>query len=83
MAQRLNHHPELCKKLIPDWEVGCRRITPGVGYLESFLLPNVSLTQSAITRISNNAIITADGEEYEVDASEFRSSSKFYKFLTQ
>lgn len=74
MAERLNNDPDLCKRLIPDWEVGCRRITPGVGYLESFLLPNVCMTQSAITRISESSVITADGKEYDVDVGEFSRS---------
>lgn len=69
MAQKLNNDTELCEKLIPKWELGCRRITPGEGYLESFLLPNVGLTQSAITQITKNGIQTADGRFYEVDVS--------------
>jgi len=24
MARRLNYHPELTKRLVPDWPVGCR-----------------------------------------------------------
>jgi hypothetical protein len=31
MAAKLNHDPRLCEILIPKWEVGCRRITPGPG----------------------------------------------------
>src|SRR5690606_9975409 len=58
-------HPDLCEKLIPKWERGCRRITPGQGYLESFLLPNVQLTQSQIVRISETGLHTADGKFYE------------------
>lgn len=69
MASKLNHDQELCEKLIPKWELGCRRVTPGQGYLESFLLPNVSLTQSPITKITPKSIITADGREQEVDVS--------------
>jgi cation diffusion facilitator CzcD-associated flavoprotein CzcO len=67
MAERLNHNPELCAKLIPKWALGCRRITPGEGYLESFLRPNVSLTMSPITKFSENAVHTADGKRHEVD----------------
>lgn len=69
MAAKLNHDPELCEKLIPKWELGCRRITPGPGYLESFLRPNCHLTNSGITRISENAVHTADGKAYECDVS--------------
>jgi hypothetical protein len=67
MAERLNHDPRLCEMLIPKWPLGCRRITPGEGYLESFLLPNCDLTQSPITHISENAVHTADGKVHEID----------------
>ena len=33
MAGKLGHDPELCSKLIPSWEVGCRRITPGMYFV--------------------------------------------------
>ncbi|RFU26289.1 hypothetical protein B7463_g10049, partial [Scytalidium lignicola] len=67
MAEKLNHDPVLCEKLIPKWELGCRRVTPGSGYLESFLLHNVHLTQSSIKEITENSIKTEDGQEIEVD----------------
>lgn len=71
MADKLNNDADLCEQLIPKWELGCRRVTPGQGYLESFLLPNVSLTQSPIKRITKNAIITESGDEQEFDVSKF------------
>lgn len=67
MRERLQHDPRLCNMLIPKWELGCRRITPGEGYLESFLLPNCDLTQSPITRISENAVHTTDGQIHKID----------------
>jgi hypothetical protein len=67
MANKLGNDPELCRMLIPDWEVGCRRITPGPEYLESFTKPNCRPTNSPITRISENAVHTADGKVHEVD----------------
>lgn len=70
MAAKLEHDPDLCEKLIPKWEVGCRRITPGEGYLESFLRPNVDLSQSSITQITPEGIETADGKFYEADVGE-------------
>ena len=71
MAERLGHDPRLCEMLIPKWSLGCRRITPGEGYLESFLLPNCDITQSPIQRISEHAIHTADGKVHEVDVCKF------------
>lgn len=74
MAEKLNHVPELCNKLIPKWELGCRRITPGEGYLESFLRPNVHLVQSSIKQITKDAVIAEDGTEHKADV------SKYYHF---
>ena len=71
MAEKLNHDPELCEILIPKWELGCRRITPGEGYLECFLRPNVHLTKSSITKITKDAILTQDGKEHKVDISRY------------
>ncbi len=67
MSAKLNHDPRLCKILIPDWEVGCRRITPGPGYLESFTQPNCHVTNNPITHISPTSVHTGDGQSHEVD----------------
>ncbi|KAJ5983102.1 hypothetical protein N7481_005201 [Penicillium waksmanii] len=67
MAEKLNHDPVLCEKLIPKWEVGCRRVTPGPGYLEAFAKPNCNLSNSTITKITENAVHTADGKIFECD----------------
>jgi cation diffusion facilitator CzcD-associated flavoprotein CzcO len=57
------------KDLIPSFPVGCRRITPGLGYLESFSKPNVRvITNTKIERVSENGIVLDSGEEIEVDA---------------
>ncbi|OAG39283.1 hypothetical protein AYO21_06487 [Fonsecaea monophora] len=67
MSEKLQYNKELCEKLIPKWELGCRRVTPGEGYLESFLLPNVHLNMNPITKITENAVHTADGQSLEVN----------------
>ncbi|OAG43077.1 hypothetical protein AYO21_02696 [Fonsecaea monophora] len=67
MTSKLQNDPRLCELLIPKWELGCRRITPGEGYLESFLRDNVELTQSPITHIDADSVVTADGKTYKVD----------------
>ncbi len=51
MRAALNNNEELCELLIPNWTLGCRRLTPGEGYLESFLLPTVSLEKSPIATL--------------------------------
>ncbi|KAL2414236.1 FAD-binding monooxygenase tazF [Exophiala dermatitidis] len=67
MRQALNNNETLCKQLIPDWTLGCRRLTPGEGYLESFLLPNVTLEKSPIETITATGIRTLSGSQYDLD----------------
>lgn len=69
MAEKLNHDKRLCDILIPKWEIGCRRITPGPGYLESFLRSNCDIINSSIVEIGETGIHTADGQFFECDVS--------------
>ena len=67
MASSLNHDPELCEKLIPKYELGCRRVTPGNGYLEAFTQSNVHLTNSAIAEVKPDGVFTDDGNFHPCD----------------
>lgn len=67
MLERLGGNKELAEKLTPTWEVGCRRVTPGPGYLEAFTQPNVSLTTSPIIHVDANGIVTEDGVHHPVE----------------
>jgi cation diffusion facilitator CzcD-associated flavoprotein CzcO len=67
MTERLNGDPELCAKLIPEWRVGCRRLTPGDGYLEALQEPNVSIQFNEIVEITPEGIRTQEGvEEFDI-----------------
>ncbi|KAF2447123.1 hypothetical protein P171DRAFT_462358 [Karstenula rhodostoma CBS 690.94] len=68
MKQRLGGAPHILDALLPSFSPGCRRLTPGPGYLEALTQPNVAFVTSNITQISENAIHTADGRMHEVDA---------------
>lgn len=63
MKDRLGNDPELIDKLIPDWQVGCRRLTPGDGYLEALRASNVKCGFSPIVKITEKGIQTEEGEE--------------------
>ncbi|KAL1966348.1 hypothetical protein VTN77DRAFT_4490 [Rasamsonia byssochlamydoides] len=65
MEERMkNLDPSIAKKIIPDFSPGCRRLTPGDGYLEAFENPNIRMCWEPIERITANGIkTTADGEE--------------------
>lgn len=68
MRAKLGGNDELARKLIPEYEVGCRRATPGPGYLESFTRDNVNLVTESIDRIEAAGIRTVDGTLHEFDA---------------
>ncbi|KEF54035.1 uncharacterized protein A1O9_09830 [Exophiala aquamarina CBS 119918] len=67
MAEKLQQDPDLCSKLIPKWGLGCRRITPAEGYLESFSKSNVQLVFDTVTAATETSVVTASGQSFEVD----------------
>ncbi|KAI1334530.1 hypothetical protein F5Y15DRAFT_420771 [Xylariaceae sp. FL0016] len=66
MREKL-HDPYLESKLIPDWSLGCRRLTPGVDYLESLTKPNVEVVYGEITSVTGKGCLCDNGREYPVD----------------
>ncbi|RFU28612.1 hypothetical protein B7463_g7716, partial [Scytalidium lignicola] len=68
MRKRLNENEELCERLIPKFEVGCRRLTPGNGFLEALVQPNTTVVFSDIESITENGIMVKDGTHYDLDA---------------
>lgn len=57
MKQKLGGDTELAKKLMPDFPVGCRRITPGDGYLEALTADNVTARFDPIVRFTEGGIL--------------------------
>ncbi|KEI43147.1 flavin-containing monooxygenase [Saccharopolyspora rectivirgula] len=60
--------PELRKAVTPDYAIGCKRILLSSDYYPALNRPNVELVTDGIAEITENSIITKDGEEREVDA---------------
>lgn len=54
-------------QLIPKWAVGCRRLTPGVGYLQSLKDEKTTVVYGEISKISSTGCVMEDGKEYAVD----------------
>lgn len=59
--------PELRKKVMPNYGIGCRRITPSDTYLQAIQAPNAELCTDKVVRIHPNGVETADGKIREVD----------------
>ncbi|KAL0256797.1 hypothetical protein SLS55_009194 [Diplodia seriata] len=68
MRRKLQAKPEIGDMIVPtDFAVGCRRPTPGNGYLESLCEENVTVVPQSIDEITEKGIRTADGVEHEFD----------------
>jgi cation diffusion facilitator CzcD-associated flavoprotein CzcO len=59
--------PALEERLIPNWSVGCRRLTPGTNYLEALKKDNVKVVMDGIQEITPNGARCTDGREYQFD----------------
>ena len=70
--------PELEKRTVPDYRPGCRRLSPGEGYLEALQQPNCKDSWDVIESFTEKGIKTVDGQVQEFDmivcASGFDSS---------
>jgi cation diffusion facilitator CzcD-associated flavoprotein CzcO len=68
MSARLGGDADLVDKLIPKtFNVGCRRPTPGNGFLEALVRPNVTAFTQGIKKITARGVMNEDGTEHEVD----------------
>lgn len=68
MSERLKKKPEILDEIVPDFSPNCRRLTPGLGYLEALTEDNVSFIRTPIERFTKDGISTTDGIERKVDA---------------
>lgn len=68
MQMQLGNDERLCRALIPSFPLGCRRITPAPGYLESVGRPNVTVETEEIRRFVPKGIQLRSGRIVEVDA---------------
>lgn len=60
--------PVLRKKLTPNYAFGCKRVLLMNTYYPALTRPNVDLITEPIARVKAHSIVTADGQEREVDA---------------
>ncbi|KXL44482.1 MAG: hypothetical protein FE78DRAFT_150169 [Acidomyces sp. 'richmondensis'] len=67
MKARLRKKPEYFDWLKPNFAPGCRRLTPGPGFLEALVEDNVSFIRDRIVRIEPKGVVTADGKLHEID----------------
>lgn len=67
MKVRLQKKPQYFDWLKPKFAPGCRRLTPGPGFLEALVEDNVSFVRDRILRIEPKGVVTEDGKLHEID----------------
>ena len=60
--------PELRRKAMPDYQIGCKRVLVSDDYYPALTRPNVELVTDRIAEIKPDAIVTQDGTLRPVDA---------------
>ncbi len=79
MVERLAKKPEILDALVPSFAVGCRRLTPGPGYLEALVEDNVEFVSDKIASIKPEGIVLENGRNVDIDvlvcATGFNTSS--------
>ncbi|OGM39642.1 hypothetical protein ABOM_011452 [Aspergillus bombycis] len=68
MREKLGDRSDIADKIIPtDFGVGCRRPTPGNGFLESLTRENVHVFTQMMKKITPEGFIDHEGKEHKVD----------------
>ncbi|KAI0139480.1 flavin-binding monooxygenase [Hypoxylon sp. NC0597] len=68
MKKRLSKKPEIAEFLIPSFGIGCRRSTPGPGYLEALVEDNVDFITEPIEAITPAGVTLKSGRSVLIDA---------------
>jgi cation diffusion facilitator CzcD-associated flavoprotein CzcO len=68
MTRKLAKKPELAARLIPDgFNVGCRRPTPGNGFLEALTEEKTNVLFDVIQEVTPTGFIDAEGKAHDVN----------------
>ena len=59
--------PAMRAKLTPAYRIGCKRLLISSDYLPTLNLPHVTLVAEALTELREGSIVTASGDEHQVD----------------
>jgi cation diffusion facilitator CzcD-associated flavoprotein CzcO len=59
--------PEIAESIIPDWAIGCRRLTPGTPYIEALCEDKCQMIKEPIERFDETGIITVGGKHRDYD----------------
>ncbi|KAL8290247.1 hypothetical protein RQP46_003186 [Phenoliferia psychrophenolica] len=67
MQEELKGRPDLIEKLIPKWDIWCRRVTPCTSFIDALHQPHINLLTEPIESISAGGVTTSAGTFVEAD----------------
>ena len=67
MREKLGNDPRLVSKLVPEFALGCRRITPSSDYLHSLTRENVKVMTKAAIEITEDGILDQNDSHTKVN----------------
>ena len=69
-TKRMREHildDRIFEELLPNFAVGCRRLTPGNPFMRAIQGPNVTLHRSAVAKVTGNSVVGVNGDKVDVD----------------
>jgi cation diffusion facilitator CzcD-associated flavoprotein CzcO len=76
LDRKFADRPDLKAKVTPNFTIGCKRILLSNDYYPALKRPEVTVETGRIARVTQNAVVTADGVEHEVDTIIFGTGFK-------
>lgn len=70
MEQRMRDkigNKEVSDYLVPNFGLGCRRLSPGDEYMACFTKDNVQMIRSTLTKVTEDGVVDQEGNEHKVD----------------
>ncbi|EJD40909.1 FAD/NAD(P)-binding domain-containing protein [Auricularia subglabra TFB-10046 SS5] len=57
----------MADQLVPKWPLGCRRFTPGPGYVEALHSSNIKIVHAGVVELTEDGCVAADGSQHTLD----------------
>jgi cation diffusion facilitator CzcD-associated flavoprotein CzcO len=81
MRYQLKAHPELRKRIWPDYTFGCKRILFSSEFLPTLARADVEVTTAPIVRLAPEGVVTGDGRTHAVDCIIYGTGFRTTEFM--
>jgi cation diffusion facilitator CzcD-associated flavoprotein CzcO len=82
MRWQLRGHPELRRRVWPDYTFGCKRVLFSSAFLPALARDNVELVTERVTAVEPRGLVTADGRVHEADCLIYATGFKTTSFMS-